>query len=92
MSALLLFTGACSIVTTLANKALLTSWGFELVFTLLFLQNLLTVVVVFALKVIPIKAASSSDAAEAAAASIFGAAIAHELDFAPMGTSRLPSR
>ena len=39
-----------SIVTTLANKALLTSWGFGLVFSLLMLQNLLTVLVVGALK------------------------------------------
>ena len=39
-----------SIVTTLANKALLSSWGFGLVFSLLMLQNLLTVFVVGALK------------------------------------------
>ena len=38
--------GAASIVTTLANKALLTSWSFGLVFSLLFLQNILTVAIV----------------------------------------------
>ena len=76
--------GVCSIVTTLANKALLTSWGFELVFTLLFLQNLLTVVVVFALKVIPIKRrrSSSDGTLGGGGGGYFGAAIAHELDFA----------
>lgn len=38
--------GLASIVTTLANKALLSSWHFGLIFSLLFLQNVLTVVVV----------------------------------------------
>ena len=36
--------GSASIVTTLANKALLSTWGFEEVFSLLFAQNLLIVV------------------------------------------------
>lgn len=38
--------GVASVVTTLANKALLSSWGFGLVFSLLFMQNFLTVAVV----------------------------------------------
>ena len=37
------FYGVASIVTTLANKALLSSWGFDLVLSLLLFQNVLTV-------------------------------------------------
>lgn len=42
--------GVASIVTTLANKALLSSWHFDLVLSLIFFQNVLTVAVVAALK------------------------------------------
>lgn len=42
--------GSASVVTTLANKALLSSWHFDFISALLLLQNALTVVVVVALR------------------------------------------
>ena len=62
--------GAASVVTTLANKALLSSWGFDLVISLLFAQNILTVGVVLALKLL-----------QAPRRSLDGAALSNELSF-----------
>ena len=42
--------GTASVITTLANKALLSSWEFDFVFALLLMQNVLTVVATCALK------------------------------------------
>jgi len=50
-----------SVVTTLANKALLTSWSFGLVWTLIFMQNVLTVVVVTAMKYLPLGRGAVAD-------------------------------
>jgi len=53
--------GLASIVTTLANKALLSTWDFGYVFTLLFLQNVLTVLVVGAVKLLVPRPSPGSD-------------------------------